>query len=153
MEFDIHAVARNIRRATTLDLLDRVTVYRNGMEPAAVDLMENELARRGVSPEEIDEHDQKRRETALFYDDGTARRCTFCDLPAVVKVHGWHRLGHRPHEASGATATVLSPLLFVFRRTIGWLPLFPRTFYYCPEHRPADRQTAEPDDRELAGLE
>ena len=46
MELDLNKVARYIRRAETEELLDRVTVYRDGMEPAAVDLMENELALR-----------------------------------------------------------------------------------------------------------
>ena len=40
MHFDIQRVAAYIRVADTEELLDRVTVYRNGMEPAALDLME-----------------------------------------------------------------------------------------------------------------
>ena len=74
MELDLNKVARYIRRAETEELLDRVTVYRDGMEPAAVDLMENELARRGLSPAEIEEHDRFRRETAILLADGAAMR-------------------------------------------------------------------------------
>ena len=49
MGFDLRRVAEYIRRADTEELLDRVTVYREGMEPAALDLMEGELDRRGVT--------------------------------------------------------------------------------------------------------
>ena len=51
MPLELRPVAEYIRRATTEDLLDRVTVYRDDMEPAAVDLMENELWRRGLTRE------------------------------------------------------------------------------------------------------
>ena len=120
MDLDLRKVATYIRRANTEELLDRVTVYRNGMEPAAVDLMENELARRGLSPEEIAEHDRQRWETAILLDDGTALRCSFCDRPAVLRAWAWHRLW-------------------------GYMPVFPRVFSYCDAHqshrggkRPAD---------------
>jgi hypothetical protein len=111
VELDLHKVADYIRRAKTEELLDRVTVYRDGMEPAAVDLMENELARRGLSPEEIEDHDRRQRESALFHDDGTAVRCSFCERPAVLRAWGWHRLW-------------------------GSVPVFPRRFAYCELHRP-----------------
>ncbi len=35
LEFDAERVTRNVRDATSEDLLDRITVYRDGMEPAA----------------------------------------------------------------------------------------------------------------------
>ena len=40
MRLDLRKIAEFIRRANTEELLDRVTVYREGMEPAALDLME-----------------------------------------------------------------------------------------------------------------
>src|SRR5438045_621029 len=109
MELNLKLVAQYIRGADTEELLDRVTVYREGMEPAALDLMEMELDRRGVSREEIAEHDRQRRETAIMLPDGTALRCSFCDRPAVVRAVGWHRL-------------------------FGRLPVFPRMFARCAVH-------------------
>ena len=109
MHFDIRQVAAFIRRADTEELLDRVTVYREGMEPAALDLMEMELDRRGISREEIADHGEARRETAILLPDGTALRCNFCDRPAVIRAWGWHKL-------------------------YGRVPVFPRVFARCAEH-------------------
>jgi hypothetical protein len=109
MELNLRRVAEFIRRADTEELLDRVTVYREGMEPAALDLMEGELDRRGVSRAEIAEHDARRRETAIMLPDGTAMRCSFCSRPAVVQMRRWHRL---------------------FRV----VPVFPKMFAYCEVH-------------------
>jgi hypothetical protein len=107
--FDLRRVAEYIRKADTEELLDRVTVYRDGMEPAALDLMEGELDRRGVTREQIAEHGESRRMTAIFRNDGTVVRCSQCDRPAVVRGWGWHRL-------------------------FGRLPLFPAKFAYCSIH-------------------
>ena len=46
LEFDPERVARNAQEATSEDLLDRITVYRDGMEAAAVEIIEAELRRR-----------------------------------------------------------------------------------------------------------
>lgn len=94
MDFDLRTVAENIRSAKTEELLDRVTVYRDDMEPAAVDLMEHELAHRGVTPERIAEHGRERRAAALVEPDGFVKRCAFCDRPAVTRAWTWHR----PHR-------------------------------------------------------
>src|SRR4051812_450623 len=91
MKLNLKRVAEYIRAAATEELLDRVTVYRAGMEPAALDLMEGELDRRGVTREEIAEHYAKRRETAIMLPDGTAIRCHFCERPAVAQKRRWHR--------------------------------------------------------------
>lgn len=109
MRFDIRKVAAYVRKAGTEELLDRVTVYRAGMEPAALDLMEGELDRRGVTREDIADHDRDRRATALMLPDGTAARCSFCDRPAVRRGWGWHRLWGR-------------------------IPLLPRVFRRCGVH-------------------
>ncbi|MBX9622374.1 MAG: hypothetical protein K2X82_01020 [Gemmataceae bacterium] len=109
MHFDIRRVAAYVRRADTEELLDRVTVYREGMEPAALDLMEGELDRRGVTRADIADHDEARRATALILPDGTAARCSFCDRPAARRGWGWHRLWGR-------------------------LPVFPRVFLRCEAH-------------------
>lgn len=115
MRLDLRTVARNIRLAGTEELLDRVTVYRSEMEPAAIDLIEGELARRGISAEEIEDHDRERRETVLLLPDGTALRCSFCNRPAVARGRGWYRL---------------------FRL----VPVIPRVFAYCDTHAPAGRR-------------
>ena len=109
MRFDLKRVAEFIRRAETEELLDRVTVYREGMEPAALDLMEGELDRRGVTREDIVEHNAYRRATAIMLPDRTAVRCSFCNRPAVVSGRGWHKL-------------------------FGRVPIFPRFFAYCSVH-------------------
>jgi hypothetical protein len=111
MHFDLKRVAEFIRGADTEELLDRVTVYREGMEPAALDLMEGELDRRGVTREEIAEHDAMRRETAIMLPDGTALRCSFCNRPAVVRRWKLH---------------------WVF----GLIPMLPWRFRYCAVHNP-----------------
>ena len=109
MELDLRVVAATIRQAETEDLLDRVTIYRNDMEPAAVDLMEHELARRGLFAEAIDAHETERASQSLFDDDGFVIRCAFCDRPAISQTWSWHKLWNV-------------------------LPLFPRWIARCGEH-------------------
>lgn len=109
MDVPLRAIAEYIRRAGTEDLLDRVTVFRDLTEPAAVDLMEHELSRRGETPARIADHDRHRRATALFGADGTALRCWRCARPAVRWVWRWHRV-------------------------FGRLPLFPRLVRECDGH-------------------
>ena len=109
MDVPLRAIAEYIRRAETEELLDRVTVFRELTEPAAVDLMENELYRRGETPERIAEHDRQRRAATIVGADGTALRCWRCARPAVVWRWRWHRL-------------------------FGRLPLFPRRVRECADH-------------------
>ena len=111
MRLDLHAVARFMRTADDETLLDRVTAYRAGMEPAALDLMEGELDRRGVSRAEIAAHAAERAASCLFRADGVAVRCDRCDRPAVTRAWGWHRFW-------------------------GLVPLFPRRRTFCPDHDP-----------------
>ena len=109
MKFDLERVRANVRNATTEDLLDRVTVYRAGLEPAALPVILEELHSRGLTPEAIVSHETSRG--AVLYDEtGTARTCQRCRKPAVVKEWDWHRM-------------------------FGRLPLFPRPFYLCEDHR------------------
>src|SRR5579884_673719 len=51
LEFDRERVRANVQEATTEDLLDRATLYADGMESEALDLIEAELRRRGVTAE------------------------------------------------------------------------------------------------------
>ncbi len=125
LRLELRRVAEYIRGAETEELLDRVTVYRAGMEPAALDLMEGELDRRGVTRADIAEHDTARRATAIFLKDGTALRCNFCNRPAVVRRWGWLRL-------------------------LGRLPVFPRMFAYCAVHG-GEKQQPDPNPPPAAG--
>jgi len=108
MEFDLEPVRANVRNATTEDLLDRVTVYRAGLEPAALPLILEELRSRGLTPDEIVTHEGVRGRV-LYDETGTARKCHRCYKPAVVREWAWHRM-------------------------FGWLPLFPRLYYLCEDH-------------------
>ncbi len=117
MQLDLERVRTNVRAATTEDLLDRATVYRAGMEPQALEIIENELRDRGVSAAEIRVHEESRRQETSYLADGTAVSCSFCYRPAVAEGWGWHRMW-------------------------GLLPIFPRFFHYCAEHMPASTQRA-----------
>jgi hypothetical protein len=126
MDFNLKRVAEFIRSADTEELLDRVTVYRAGMEPAALDLMEGELDSRGIGKEEIANHNSERMLTAILLPDGTALRCSFCNRPAATCAWGWHKLyGH-------------------------W-PIFPRIFAYCLQHAKR-KQLKKPSDPEMNSL-
>ena len=111
MELDLRKVAAYVRRAETEELLDRVTVYRDGMEPAALDLMANELARRGLSPEDIAAHDRTRRETAILLRRRDGGAVQLLRAARRTRAWGWHRLWGR-------------------------VPVFPRRFLYCEVHQP-----------------
>src|SRR5262245_10163628 len=111
MRFDPQRVLLNARQAGTEDLLDRVTAYREGMEPEALEIIEAELRRRGVGPEQIEAHARRYREEGVALPGGAAAKCSLCRRPAVARGWGWHRLWGR-------------------------LPLFPRPFRYCEAHRP-----------------
>jgi hypothetical protein len=119
MRFDAERVRANVRKATTEDLLDRVTVYRAGMEPEALDIIEGELRQRGVDLDQIEEHARRREGKGIPRADGAAARCLRCRNPAVTQEWGWHRLW-------------------------GLVPVFPRRFYFCEEHRPRARQHPSP---------
>lgn len=108
--FDSQRVLANVRHADTLDLLNRVTAFRAGMEPLAIQIIETELHDRGIGPQEIEEHGAQLGPDLIFAEDGCAVRCSFCRQPAVAEGWGWHLLW-------------------------GKLPVFPRYFFYCCVHR------------------
>jgi hypothetical protein len=111
LDLDLERVRDNVRRATTEDLLDRATVYREGMEPEALAVIDAELRQRGLTECDIAEHAERRRGRVLFSPEGWALKCARCYRPAVAQVWGWHWL-------------------------LGVLPLFPRWFPYCEDHLP-----------------
>jgi hypothetical protein len=110
MHFDAAKLRTDAQEAETPDLLDRITAYREGMEAAAIEVIEAELRRRGVNQAAIDAHAEERRRECIFDGRGVARRCSRCHRPAVAVGRGWHRLW-------------------------GVLPLFPRSVLLCREHR------------------
>jgi tRNA 2-selenouridine synthase SelU len=126
LEFDPDKVERNVREATTEDLLDRVTAYRTGMEPEAVRIIEAELARRGVDREYIADYEAIECVDVVQRPEGFAYRCSFCDRPAIVRRWGWHRLW-------------------------GLVPVLPRVLNYCRRH--ADSAEPEPDEEETPDAE
>lgn len=109
MRYDAKRVRENVRKATTEDLLDRATAYRAWMEPEALEVIDAELHRRGISARDITAREEHLRREGVIPGDGPARRCSFCIRPAVARGRAWHRVW-------------------------GVLPLFPRTYFYCPDH-------------------
>ena len=82
MSFDLEKVRANVRQADTADLLDRATVWRDGMEPEALGLIEAELRRRGVRAEELEEHALRRAGNMIARRDGLPAVCYYCGKPA-----------------------------------------------------------------------
>lgn len=109
MRLDLKTIAARMRKAETEQLMDRVTVFREEMEPAAVDLIEGELSRRGVTEQQLSDHTQQREEYLIRRPDGSVVRCNFCERPAVVQARGWYRI-------------------------LRFVPLYPRLFSCCGVH-------------------
>lgn len=108
MYLDEQKLLKDIREAGTDDLLDRVTAYRAGMEPEAVEMIEAELHRRGVGKGKIEAYRQECLRECLFNADGAAKVCSFCRRPAVKAGWGWHRMMR--------------------------IPVLPRWLHYCKTH-------------------
>ena len=106
MLFDLERVRANVRQATTEDLLDRVTVYRAGMEESALAIIEAELRSRDISDEEIEAHAEQRRRESNFLPDGTAVRLQL--LPPPRRGRG---VGLAPALGSFAGVSLLLLLL------------------------------------------
>jgi hypothetical protein len=126
-ELDLNRVRANVAKATTDDLLERATVYRDGMEPAALDLIETELRRRGVSYAEQAAFAEAHEKAVLRGRDGLPLRCRLCGRAAVGKEWGW-------------------------RKWLGIVPLFPKPFPYCERHMPPNRGKVLPPPR-AAGIQ
>lgn len=138
MQFPIREIAQYVRTAPTEELLDRVTIYREGMEPAALDLMEGELDQRGVTRAQIAEHDAERRAAAIMLPDGTAKRCSRCNRPAVTEARGWHWMKLRIPLVALLIGRGNIPLGFS-------IPIFPRLHAYCEFHNPAAKVNPDAD--------
>lgn len=108
---NLEKVRANARAAETEDLLDRVTVYRTGMETEALEILERELYERGLTPADIETHAKGREGRVLLDEEGVAQKCSQCHRPAVEEDWRWHRLW-------------------------GWVPVFPRRMRWCERHAP-----------------
>jgi hypothetical protein len=108
MELNLERVRAGVKAASTEDLLDRATVYRAGMEPEALAIIDEELHQRGVTAGEIHDHAERQRGKSLL-EGGLPGRCARCARPAATHAWRWHRLW-------------------------GVLPLFPRWVALCEEH-------------------
>lgn len=114
MEINVDRIRSNAQKATTEDLLDRVTVYRHEMELAALPVLEAEIASRGISGEDVEAHLDARK-GAMNREDGTVVKCAKCHRPAMSEGWGWHWM-------------------------FGKIPVFPRRFAWCAEHRPEEKK-------------
>ena len=110
MEWNEEKLLLNIRGASTEDLLDRITAYRAGMEPVAIDLIEQELHRRGILAAQILDRQEECQRECVFDAHGVAKMCSLCRKPAVGGGWRWHKI-------------------------LGRLPVFPRWMCYCEDHR------------------
>jgi hypothetical protein len=111
MRLDPDKVLANVRQAATADLMDRATLLRDGMEPEALEIIAAELARRGVTPDDLASHEKAFKHKALRDEDGLVLNCSRCGRAAIAQAVDWHRIW-------------------------GLLPIFRRTYYYCDEHKP-----------------
>lgn len=105
----IERLKETAKKEETVDLLNSVTVYRSGLEPEAIAVLEAELASRKVTAKQIQEHED-RLQHVLRDDQGMALSCAYCRSPAVAQQWQWHRLW-------------------------GKIPVFPRYVACCESHR------------------
>ncbi len=109
MQFDPVRVRHNAILSSTQDLLERVTVLRAGMEPEAIVIIENELASRGVTAEEIAALRRQADAYTVRDSEGHILPCRWCHRPAVSRKRAWWKL-------------------------FGVLPLFPQSVPACENH-------------------
>jgi hypothetical protein len=120
--WDEARVRDNVKKAETEDLLDRATVYRGEMEPAAVAIVEEELRGRGYGAGRVREHAEARAGQGILWEGGGAVRCTYCLRPAVTAGWGWLRM-------------------------FGVLPVLPRYVFRCAAHRAGQVRSSGTDPR------
>jgi hypothetical protein len=96
LPFDLDLVRKNVEEATTTDLLERATVFREGMELEALELIETELRRRGISFKEQAEFDAAQEHAVLRDAAGLPLSCFKCSQLAVEIHWVWHWAGIIP---------------------------------------------------------
>jgi hypothetical protein len=109
MELDLDRVRSNAKEAETEDLLDRVTVFRGGMDEEALPVLEAELRSRDIGEDQVQAHFESLELVVMWERPGLAYRCAFCERPATQQEWRWHRL-------------------------LGLIPIFPRLVFCCPAH-------------------
>jgi hypothetical protein len=136
VKFDPQKVWANMRRASTEDLLDRVTVFRDGMEPEALRIIETELQARGVTMAAIAAHGQAQTDACLKAADGRILECSFCRKPAVARGWGWLRFFWgfvTAHSLRDVDSDVKSGWYHFPWATV---PIWPRRIRFCRSHLP-----------------
>jgi hypothetical protein len=88
--------------------MDRATIYRDGMEPEALVIIEEELARRGITGKALAEYNLTMEKDCLRSQEGFVVQCCLCRKPAMAEGWGWYR--------------------------IFWIPIIPRRMKLCAEH-------------------
>ncbi len=106
--FDLDAVEANVARAETEDLLDRATVYRNGMEPEALNLIDAELRARGIGDADLMARLRRTAGRGLVYGSGRPGG----EVRKVCASGRGAEMGLAPPLARG-------------------MPVFPRPFAFC----------------------
>jgi len=96
LRFDWDRVRENVEEATTIDLLQRATVFREGMELEALELIETELRRRGISFKEQAEFGAAQEKAVLRDEAGLPLSCYKCSQLAVESHWVWHWAGIIP---------------------------------------------------------
>jgi hypothetical protein len=99
----------HVKEMNPEELLDRVSVFREVMQTSAIEVMESELARRGVGPEEIRRHEREMRQRVIRDRHGMPAQCSFCLRAAVEQRLTWHKLWRL-------------------------IPVIQRVVYYCDHH-------------------
>lgn len=92
MKTDPERMRQNACQASAEDLLDRITAFRESMEPEAIPIIEAELRERGIGPLEIHAHRGKLGAHLLCRPDGSVEKCSRCRRPAVAREWTWFRL-------------------------------------------------------------
>ena len=110
MQLDLEKVRIYAKKADNRALLDRVTVFQQGMEPAAIEIIRIELLQRGISPADISQHESIYKDLVIRGPEGMPRLCKKCALPAITLEWGW-------------------------LKSFGCIPLLPGLSLYCEEHK------------------
>jgi hypothetical protein len=109
MEISPAKLLAHVGQMEQAELLDRVTVFRDALEPDAVEVMEAELARRGIGPEEIHQHYRQIKHRVLRDAHGIPAQCSWCERAAVEMREDFHKLWRL-------------------------IPVAKRIWYYCERH-------------------
>ena len=74
--------------AETNDLIERVTIQRDDLDPEALTIIMQELLSRNISAETVSEY-EKSRDKFLYDSQGKPRLCNICGRPAISSIKSW----------------------------------------------------------------